>query len=199
MLTTTTDVLARLHRDDSATWETFDDRWRDIVERFAARLGLDPEAAAECAQDTIVAVHRGLRDRRYERTRGRMRAWIFGIARHCAQRQRRRPGARGRRGDSAIVHRASPDVAATWDDVWERSVLRESLARLRRDTRIAPRTRAAFEAVVIRGDRPDVVATTLGMTVNDVYLAKHRCLRRLRAIAARVARSLDAGAEGDAP
>ena len=66
----------------------------------------------------------------------------------------------------------------------DEEILRRGLEELRRTSQADPRTLDAFEQVIFQRRRPADVATDLDMTANDVYLAKHRCLKRLRTIVA---------------
>src|SRR5262249_26968699 len=48
------------------------------------------------------------------------------------------------------------------------------------ESKFAPPTREAFCRIVLQGQAPDQVARELNVSVNAVYLAKSRVLRRLR-------------------
>ncbi len=165
-------------------WRAFDDRYRPILVAFGYRLGLAPEDAADAAQETLTRFVRSFRAGKYDRTRGRLRSWIVGIARHCIVDLQQAAGdRRERRGLSAVAE--VPDdaeIAEVWDDECEREILRKGMAELRQETKTDPRTIRAFEMLAFDGRRPAQVAQELSITTNDVYLAKHRCLKRLRAI-----------------
>ena len=84
---------------------------------------------------------------------------------------------------SAIVD--LPDRAALtrmWDEQCQQELLRQGLDELRQQTKTDAGTIRAFEMLALDGRRPADVAAELSITLNDVYLAKHRCLKRLRAI-----------------
>jgi RNA polymerase sigma-70 factor, ECF subfamily len=101
--TVTTSTLLRgllASRDDRA-WCEVDERYRPIVLRLAERCGLDADDAADVAQETLTQFFEDYRAGKYDRQRGRLRAWLTGIARHRIADARRRRGARGEeRGDS---------------------------------------------------------------------------------------------------
>jgi DNA-directed RNA polymerase specialized sigma24 family protein len=78
----------------------------------------------------------------------------------------------------------APDNAALeacWLTEERNAVLREAMATLH-DSNLAPETIEAFELHCINGLPPQAVADRLGLTVNDVYLAKSRVTKRLRAV-----------------
>ena len=188
MFTRTTTALLEGLTDpaDQETWRAFDARFRPILVGFGRRLGLTPEDAADAAQETLASFVRAYRGGKYQRERGRLRSWLIGIARHCVRDVQQARAARAReRGISAVAD--LPDEARMtqiWEAECEQEILRHSLAELRRQTKTDERTIRAFEMVAFGGQRAADVAAALDMTANDVYLAKHRCLKRLREIVA---------------
>lgn len=182
--TTTTLLEALLDSEDQATWQEFDDRYRPIITGFAMRLGLGPPDAADVAQETLLQFLRDYRGGKYDRTRGRLGAWVIGIARHRVyDLKRAQVRRRERRGESAIVD-VTDDVRLTriWDEECRHAILRDALSRLRETTRTDPKTIDAFVRHVIDRQPPETVASELGISVQAVYLAKHRCVARLRSI-----------------
>ncbi len=186
---TTSAMLAALADPQNAqAWEAFDARYRPILIGFARNLGYNEHDAAEAAQETVVRFLAEWRDGKYDKSRGRLGAWLVGIMRFRLLDQRRqRATANIGRGESAMINM---DDDASMSQVWERerreSVLRESLEELRRTSRSDPKTVKAFEMLVYHTLAPKVVADELGMSLHDVYLAKSRVAARLREIVARL-------------
>jgi len=181
---TTTLVLERLRSADDDAWNMFVARFRQPVVRFAADLGLPPHEAEDAAQETLAEFLRTYREGRYDREKGRLHSWLFGIARRVAlnrgrklARQQQRSPAGQRTGFWDDI----PDDAQlqqTWDRSWQTSILEQCLRRVRAD--LEPRTVEAFELVALQ-ERPAAdVADELGMSRNAVFLAKHRVLKRIR-------------------
>ncbi len=193
---TTTTLLEQLAQPaNKSVWEEFDAHYRPILLRFACRLGLNGEDAADAAQETLIRFLGAYRDGKYDRQRGRLSAWILGIARHCViEQQRRRARRREARGVSAIVGLPGRDhLALIWEAECTRAVFRRALRTLREETRTDGQTIRAFELLTFHGVGPAQVAAELDMTMNDVYLAKHRCLKRLRSIVAGLDARYEAG------
>lgn len=186
MLTHTTTALLEglLDPADEEIWRAFDDRYRPVLIAFARRLGLSPEDAADAAQETLTRFVKSYRGGKYDRGRGRLHSWITGIARNCISDLRQRKARGGReRGLSAIDD--LPDQATLtrmWDEQCQQEILRQGLDELRRETKTGAGTIRAFELMAFEGLRPAEVAKILSISLNDVYLAKHRCLKRLRSI-----------------
>jgi len=185
MLTRTTTAMleALLDPADDEVWRDFDHRYRPILVAFARRLGLPAEDAADAAQETLARFVRSYRDGKYDRQRGRLRSWIIGIARHCVYDIHQRRATDPKRGMSAISE--LPDestINAMWDEECEHEILRQGISELRQQTRTEEGTIRAFEMLAFDDRTPAEVAEELSISVNDVYLAKHRCLKRLREI-----------------
>ncbi len=180
---TTTALLDGLFdlQNDSA-WRQLDDRFRPVILSFARKLGLGPADAADVAQETLTQFLRDYRDGKYDRTRGRLRSWITGIAKHrIAELNRSRAGRREYRGQSAIV--SLPDdceLNTLWDTECRQAALGVAMRQLASANKVSPRTLDAFRMHVIEGAPPEQVAQSLTMSIRAVYIAKHRCLARLR-------------------
>jgi RNA polymerase sigma-70 factor (ECF subfamily) len=186
---TTTALLERLLETSNAeAWSELDRRYRPILLGFARRLGLSLEDAEDAAQEALVRVAKHYPSGGYDRRRGRLRSWIFGIARRCildvheARRKRCE-----QRGLSAIVELPGRDrFEQTWDEECRRAIRERALSQLRQETRFDERTIRAFERVVLEGQAPADVAKDLSLSVDSVYASKHRCTRALREIVSRL-------------
>lgn len=184
---TATALLEGLMAPDApGAWEQFDVRYRPIVLAVARRMGLNETDAADAAQDAIVRFLTAYRQGKYDRKKGRLRTWLIGIARHCiADTHARRAARAGQRGESVIGVLADPDVERAWDDEIGLEVLRRALAEVRRTTKTGEKALEAFELVAVRGVPAAQAAEMLGMTTQDVYVAKGRVAERLRDAEAR--------------
>lgn len=169
-------------------WREFDVRYRPILIGFARRMGLGDADAADMAQEALLRFLQSYREGHYDRERGRLRSWLTGIARNCLRDMRRRAERRREhRGLSAIGALPGEDeIDAAWDAECERAILKRGLEELRTTTRTDERTIHAFERLILDDRAPADVASELSITLNEVYLAKHRCLKRLRKIIERL-------------
>lgn len=185
--TTSTLLLERLRATgDEAIWRAFDARYRPLLERFARRLGVPEADAPDVAQEALSRFVDAYRRGGFHRDRGRLRQWIYGIARNVATDAIRASIRRGGAlGGSAVQRIETPDRAA---EIWEQEaaehLVREGMQVMRDTCRFDPQTLRAFERHALDRQPAAVVATELGTSVEKVYVAKHRCLTRLRAIVA---------------
>lgn len=183
--TTTTVLLTQLRdADDHRAWNEFHQRYMPIILGVARQLGLDEHDAADVAQDTLSRFVVEYRLGRYDRQRGRLRAWIVAIVRYRVidlfrERGRRREIAAGSGPlDVPDEHR----LTEMWEQEHRRVLLARAMEELRRSTRIGDRALQAFQQFVVEQRAAADVAAALDMSTADVYVAKNRIANRLRAI-----------------
>ena len=116
---------------------------------------------------------------------GAFRSWLRTIVVHRLRNFWRARGRRPQaRSDSDIDRRLDQleDPASEMSEIWNRQhdtyVTRQLLVLTQPS--FEPSTWTAFCRVTLDGDRPDVVAMELGISLNAVFIAKSRVLRRLR-------------------
>jgi RNA polymerase sigma-70 factor (ECF subfamily) len=188
LATRTSTALLEGLRDpaNAAAWEAWVARYRPLVMRYARRVGLGADDAEDAAQAILLAFSSAYREGRYDRERGRLRTWLFGIAVNQVRAARR-----SRR--DAVPHDTAAEEAAfgalaapseqevAWEAEWRDAVLRECLERVRAE--VESRTFRAFELVAREGRDPADVGRELGLSRDAVYAAKRRVLRRVRELA----------------
>jgi RNA polymerase sigma-70 factor (ECF subfamily) len=187
--TTSTSLLHGLRQSgNDAIWSEYVGRYRPLIVGFARRLDVPEPDAEDIAQVTLMEFAAAFTAGHYDRGRGRLRSWLFGIARNQVSSWRRRaprmdlPLSRAFSGDPGVEESKSHDdlLEELWDREWRSAVLRDCLQQVRAE--VEPQTYEAFCRFAI-ADRPaEEVATELGMTRNAVFLAKRRVLQRARQI-----------------
>lgn len=183
---TTTFLLERLKDpDDQAVWRAFTERYRPMIVRTARRTGLNQEDAQDAAQMALMAFFTAYRDGKYDREKGRLRHWLFGIARHWIlntfdKRQRRQVDVSNPSDQTDFFTRQPADdqMEQVWEQEWREAALRHCLRQVR--TEFDPKTFRAFELFAQNGLPARKVAEQLSMTSNAVFIAKHRILKRIR-------------------
>jgi RNA polymerase sigma-70 factor, ECF subfamily len=188
MLSTPVSLLERIRQsaDDSA-WGKFVDMYTPLLLKWSKRVGLRDTEISDLVQDIFAILVVKLPDFEYDPQRS-FRAWLKTVLLNCwRKRQRKRqPEVRQPRGAPGEAERDDLAEAAVADPVAEfeeeeyrRYLVQRALSLMQ--VEFAPATwRACWEFVV--HDRPAAeVAAELGISVNAVYLAKSRVLRRLRA------------------
>jgi RNA polymerase sigma-70 factor (ECF subfamily) len=176
-------LLVRLKdRGDADAWETFGSLYRPMIVAYAVSRGLDAPDAEDVAQQCTQAVLESIEEYAHLHS---FRAWLRTIANHKIV-DRFRRGKRLVQGtstfwsmQSAHLHGSggeSPDEA--WDRHWMLSHIAYCAERVRAS--VNESTYEAFAACVLRGMDPGAVAEALNLSTNQVYVAKHRVLERIR-------------------
>jgi RNA polymerase sigma-70 factor (ECF subfamily) len=180
MNTTPVSLLERLRRPgEQAAWERFVHLYTPLLLRWVRRLGLHGPDAADLVQDVFALLVRKLPEFRYDPDR-RFRGWLWTVTLNkVRERARRRPGAAVQAGEDVLdklADRAGPDAAGAAED--RQDLVRRALRLLQGE--FQPATWRAFWECAALGRPAAEVAAEVGMTVNAVYVAKCRVLRRLR-------------------
>ncbi len=183
---TTSTILEDL-RDFSneAAWRHFVGRFRGPIARFATSLGLSDAQADEVSQDSLSVFAERYRAGRYDRQRGKLRAWLFGIAHKQVLKVRERERRQDQRmagfqeGRDALESLPDPKTLVDfWNSQWEAFLIQECFRRVRLEYQ--PDSVRAFEIVVTEGRSPKEAAEEIGIPIKTVYNAKHRILKRIR-------------------
>jgi RNA polymerase sigma-70 factor (ECF subfamily) len=180
---TTSTVLERLAgTGGQEAWTDFVERFRGPIVAYAQRRGLSVADAEDAAQEALGAFVAAYRAGRYRRERGRLSGWLYGFVSNKVLRaaQRARDGvASAPDGWSAIADDGGGDPE--WEEIWERALFERCLAVARTEFRGS--TWRVFEMLVLEERSVGDAVEELGLTRNAVYLAKHRVLARVTALA----------------
>jgi RNA polymerase sigma-70 factor (ECF subfamily) len=147
-------------------------------------MGISAGDAEDVAQETLIAFAKAFREGRYDRDKGRLSSWLFGIAYNHVLRQRRR-GARPEDnppdpgGPSGFWSRVPDDrVTGLWTRHWQEFLLTACLRRARAE--FSEDTFRLFELTVLRENTAEEASELAGVPIKTVYNAKHRVLKRMR-------------------
>jgi len=180
---TTTRLLDALKdHANEPVWTQLDARYRPVIAGLARRLGATGAESEEVAQQTLAEFVQAYRLGRYDRSKGRLSSWVLGIARNttlAAIRRRRRES--GVTAETAQPEVDEESLRRVWADERDKVILLRALAVLRDESSIDDRTLSAFELVALRGVPAAEVGAQCGMSVDQVYVAKSRVTRSLRA------------------
>jgi RNA polymerase sigma factor (sigma-70 family) len=178
MNTTRSSLINRV-RDfgNASSWVEFDRLYRPLLAEYARRCGIDRVDAEEIAQQCLQVVVRQIPEFQKRKS---FRGWLWAIAdnkikRYFRDRKARRCLAPGALADKAAAVE-TPDQE--WERQWELAHLAYCIDNVRGD--FAEHTFRAFELYVIHEKPVAEIVRTLGMTANQVYVAKSRVCCRIR-------------------
>ena len=167
--------------------------WRDFVECYAPRVflwckkfGLQEADAADATQTVLLRLVQSLQSFDYDSGRGSFRGWLKTVTQHVATDIVRTWRERGS-GDSQWVDGFNGGVAsspaesllAELELAHQQELLRMANEHVR--IKVKPKTWDAYWKTCHDGAPAADVAKVLNMTIGDVYVAKSRVLKMLRA------------------
>ena len=186
MFDTSVSLLERLRRQpDDESWQRLVDLYTPLLRGWLRRHLVPHEDVEDLVQEVMAVLVRELPQFHYDRSRGSFRGWLRAITvnrlRMFWRARQSRPLATG---DSDLARKLAEleDPHSALSQVWDREHDRHVANRLLEMVAAefeAP-TWQAFQHLVMDGAKPSAVAADLNISLNAVYLAKYRILRRLR-------------------
>jgi RNA polymerase sigma-70 factor (ECF subfamily) len=169
---------------DSAT--EAEDAWRRFVKLYtpllflwARRAGANEQEAPDLVQEVFVVLAREMRGFRHDPAR-RFRGWLWTVLVNKWRDRLRQEAVRPASADTGELRRlVVPDSAEELAEEEYRGYLLRRFIDLMQVELPAVEWRACNEHI-LQGRRAAEVANELGVTVNQVYLARSRILRRFR-------------------
>jgi RNA polymerase sigma-70 factor (ECF subfamily) len=187
---TSLSLLERARRKEPGAWDKVVTLYTPLVYSWCRKARVGPADAEDIGQEVFRAVLRKLADFHRDQPGDSFRGWLRRItANKILDHRRRHPRHLAAMGGSDALKQmaelpaeapgALEDVLETADTVEEtRLLLRQALKQL--EPQFKEQTWQAFWRVRVGGQSPADVARELGTSVNAVYLAGSRVLRRLR-------------------
>jgi len=179
--TTHVTLLRRLSRGrdgDATAWDDFCDRYGDLIRGYARRSGLQAADCDDVVQDVLVALTKSMPGFTYDPAKGRFRAYLQTMVLHAVQRRWFQKRAdRPLEGGAASILSDGGDADAQWEAEWRQHHLR--LAWRTIEVEFNASDRAAFRAYAIEGRDARDCAAELELTIDQIYQAKSRILRRI--------------------
>lgn len=184
-LSTSMSLLELVKSNNEEAWDSMTRLYGPLVYHWCRKSGLSAEDSADLLQDVFrsLVIHIGAFEKTEEK--GTFRGWLWTITRNRIRDHARyrvdKAWARG--GDDAHAQLLSlpdsePDQHADSDVSTEGSLTYRALNIIRSE--VKPTTWMAFWRSTIDDIDPAVVAEELGITIESVWQAKSRVLRRAR-------------------
>lgn len=186
MDSTSVSLLNRLQQtDDSRNWDRLAELYAPLLNSWLRKYDVQASDADDLVQEVLMAVAKDLNSFDHNGRPGAFRSWLRTILvyrlRNFWRARGRRPQARG---DSDIERKLDQleDPASGMSQIWnlqhDRYVARRLLKSV--ESGFEPKTWRAFCRVALDGVQPNVVAQELEISLNAIFIAKSRVLRRLR-------------------
>lgn len=174
-------LLGRLTRgSDRGAWVEFHQRYAELIRNFARRRGLQPADCDDVVQDVLVALTKALPGFQYDEQLGKFRSYLKTITvRVISRRFCQNRGEVHLEELDAVARDAEADVEveSAWEHEWRQYHLRRAMATINAEFNQADCE--AFQRYAVEGGDARDTAETLGLSVDQVYQAKSRILKRL--------------------
>jgi RNA polymerase sigma-70 factor (ECF subfamily) len=197
-LETRQSLVARLKSwDDHESWREFLKIYGRLIHSVASQAGLTEQEAQEAVQETIITVARSMPSFRYDPSVCSFKTWLRHLARkRIADQFRKRnpsnklvtlPESETSSHTAAIERIPDPqslDVDFAWNIEWQKNIFEAAVGRVK--GQVAVEQFQIFDLYVLKNWPAKRVTSTLGVSMAQVYLAKHRVLGAIKREAKRL-------------
>jgi RNA polymerase sigma-70 factor (ECF subfamily) len=179
MHSTPASLLERLRlRDDQAAWERFVQLYTPLLCHWGQRLGLKGPDLDDLVQDVFAILVRELPEFHYD-PRKTFRGWLWTVTVNKVRQRKRQPAAGRQAAEGLLEELPDRDNGEAVAEAEYRDLLVQQALQLLR-AEFQPSTWQAFWQCGVVGRPAAEVAAELGLSLDAVYAAKSRVLRRLR-------------------
>lgn len=178
--------------EDQGAWNEFYRTYWRLIHRVSMKAGLPNDEAFDVVQETILTIAKQWKKgKTYDAEKGSFKNWLMNVARwRIADQFRKRgknPAAQAvatgfrfsdeessGRGTATIERFADPndDLEKVWDAEWSENLTRVARANVK--GKVSPKQFQIFDCYVIKEWSAAKVREELGVSMAQVYLAKHR-------------------------
>jgi RNA polymerase sigma factor (sigma-70 family) len=177
--------LVRLRDSHNAeAWQDFVDAYGPLIRHYAKRHGLQDADANDLAQNVFCTIASVLRHFAYDPKRGSFRQWLLTLTRNEMYKLLHRQQRLGRGSGDSSVQRAleqqpvEDPLKALWEREYDMHLIKWAANKVRPDFQSS--SWRAFWQTAVQGRSAGDVAAKLNMSVEAVYTAKSRVLKRIK-------------------
>ncbi|MEM0896487.1 MAG: sigma-70 family RNA polymerase sigma factor [Verrucomicrobiota bacterium] len=173
--------------EDQKSWDEFYKTYWKLIYSVALKSGLRSDEAFDAVQEVILAIAKQQKEGKYDPNQGSFKAWLMNMTRWRITDQLRK-----RKKDTSMSQRSlspdgddrrtatldrfedpdGPELEKVWAAEWTRNLTDRALAAVK--AKVSPKQFQIFDCYVVKGWAATRVTEELGVTIAQVYLAKHR-------------------------
>lgn len=179
-------LIAKLDNwEDQRTWDDFYKTYWKLIYAVGLKAGLRSDEAFDVVQETILSIAKQSRKNMYDPEKGSFKSWLMNMTRWRINDQfrKRKKDTAMNIGDwdeegrkTSVIDRMEDPRSGTlerlWDVEWKKNLADAALARVK--SQVSPKQYQIFDCYVIREWDASKVQEQLGVSMSQVYLAKHR-------------------------
>ncbi|MBJ06361.1 MAG: RNA polymerase subunit sigma [Verrucomicrobiaceae bacterium] len=178
-------LIARLENwEDQRTWDEFYQTYWRLIYSVGLKAGLRSEEAFDVVQETILSIAKQSKKKLYDPKQGSFKTWLMNMTRWRINDQFRK-----RKKDTAMAGAEWAEDRKTavidrfedpkgdllermWDVEWKKNLADAALSRVK--GQVSPKQYQIFDYYVVKQWDAKKVQEHLGVSMAQVYLAKHR-------------------------
>lgn len=192
--TTVTSLLSRV-RDagNHQAWQEFDERYRELILRYARRKGLQASDAEDVRQLVMMKLMKTLPNFTYDKERGRFRDYLGSVTRTVIFDWRARPNPARLAVDTTMMATVPAEDESAADAQWEQEWLDHHYRLAMKTVRASfePRSVEAFDRI-LAGETIEAIAAAFDLSTQAVHKIKQRIRDRVQELIANQIREEDA-------
>jgi RNA polymerase sigma-70 factor (ECF subfamily) len=199
LIPTRASLIARLKNwQDHASWQEFFDTYWKLIYGVARKSGMTDAEAQDVVQETVLSVARHMPRFQYDPAVGSFKAWLLNMTRwRIIDQARKRPPDNLHHSPShgtgtgtveRVIDPKGNALDQEWDAEWEKNLLDAAVANVKR--KLDPQKYQVFDFYVNKGWPPEKVAERFQISVDQVYLAKHRITELIKVEVARLRKKM---------
>ena len=178
-------LIARLENwEDQRTWDEFYQTYWRLIYSVGLKAGLRSEEAFDVVQETILSIAKQSKKRLYDPEQGSFKTWLMNMTRWRINDQfRKRKKDTAMAGNEwseerkmAVIDRFEDPkgdlLERMWDVEWKKNLADAALSRVK--AQVSPKQYQIFDYYVVKQWEAKKVQEHLGVSMAQVYLAKHR-------------------------
>jgi RNA polymerase sigma-70 factor (ECF subfamily) len=178
-------LIARLDNwEDQKTWDEFYQTYWRLIYAVAVKAGLRSDEAFDVVQETILSIAKQSKRQLYDPEQGSFKTWLMNMTRWRINDQfrKRKKDTAMTMGDwederkTAVIDRFEDPkgdlLQRLWDVEWKKNIADAALSRVK--AQVSPKQYQIFDYYVVRQWDAKKVQEHLGVSMAQVYLAKHR-------------------------
>lgn len=175
-------LLEKIQAGDEISWQEFYERYSPIVLRGVASYGLSEQDAEEVLQDVMLKFFRNDLVTRYDAGKARFRTYFNQVIVSCIYDflREKKKYSQEIRGEHIPDFPITSETENLFLEEWHKQMLEEALEQLR--AQVKAETFLAFHLTVFLGKSIQDTADFLHLEPNMIYVARSRCIARLREI-----------------
>lgn len=176
---THTTLLARLSDGaDGLAWVEFRERYAALIRGFCLKRGLQAADIEDIEQDVLLSLSKSMGQFQYDPAKGLFRSYLKTVVMNAISRKwRQNPSVTGLSQAEGVGAAGDDD---TWEQEWRQYHFRRAMKTI--ESEHSESDRRAFMLYAVEGRSASEAATEVGISVDAVYQAKSRILKRLAAV-----------------